>query len=168
MYFYSDTWGIIDLPKIVNCISQFVADLQTPPVIAVATDSQVLARGTKFVSVITVYRLGKGGQFYRNWELKKQKIGMKERITYEANKSLQIAGHLNKLLLATDLQYDFEVHLDCGSNGDSKSLISELTAKVLSKGYNAKIKPDSYAASWVANKYTKTGANPSSKYGTAK
>ena len=51
--------------------------------------------------------------------------------------------------------FDVEIHLDVGNNGATKTLIKEVVGMVVGSGFNARIKPDSYGASSVADKYTK-------------
>ena len=48
-----------------------------------------------------------------------------------------------------------EIHLDVGKNGPTGELIREVVGMVTGSGFDAKIKPDSYGASTVADKYTK-------------
>jgi predicted RNase H-related nuclease YkuK (DUF458 family) len=50
---------------------------------------------------------------------------------------------------------DLEIHLDVGQEGATKSLIREVVGMVTGSGFDAKIKPESYGASAVADKYTK-------------
>ena len=47
------------------------------------------------------------------------------------------------------------IHLDIGENGPTKSLIRELEGWVTAMGYDYAIKPDSYAASTIADLYSK-------------
>ena len=51
--------------------------------------------------------------------------------------------------------FDVEIHLDVGNNGATQTLIKEVVGMVVGSGFNARIKPDSYGASSVADKYTK-------------
>ncbi len=49
----------------------------------------------------------------------------------------------------------FEFHLDIGTSGPTRELISEMVAIAKSTGFEPIIKPESYAASCYANRYTK-------------
>lgn len=55
--------------------------------------------------------------------------------------------------IVTDL--NIEIHLDIGRNGETRDLIKEVVGMVVGNGYEAKIKPSAYAASHVADRYTK-------------
>ncbi len=48
-----------------------------------------------------------------------------------------------------------EIHLDVGENGQTRDLIREVVGMVVGSGFDARIKPDSYGAMTVADKYTK-------------
>ena len=52
-------------------------------------------------------------------------------------------------------QFDFEVHIDVGENGATRDMIQELVGAVRANNFEAKTKPDSYAASKVADRHTK-------------
>jgi predicted RNase H-related nuclease YkuK (DUF458 family) len=52
---------------------------------------------------------------------------------------------------------ELEIHLDIGPDGETRDLIREIVGMVMGSGFNAKIKPDAYAASSVADRYTKNG-----------
>jgi predicted RNase H-related nuclease YkuK (DUF458 family) len=48
-----------------------------------------------------------------------------------------------------------EVHIDVGAQGETRDLIKEVVGMVVGSGFQAKIKPDAYGASSVADKHTK-------------
>ncbi|MGI6575851.1 MAG: ribonuclease H-like YkuK family protein [bacterium] len=84
---------------------------------------------------------------------------MRQRIFYEASLSLDTASRLTALLAESghaDLaDLDVEVHLDVGKEGETKEMIREIVGMVTGSGFNARIKPESYGASTVADRYTK-------------
>ena len=47
-----------------------------------------------------------------------------------------------------------EVHSDIGNHGKTKELIQEVVSWINASGYAAQIKPESFGASKVADKYT--------------
>lgn len=129
----------------------------------VGTDSQNFDR-TKIVEVIAVHRVGKGGIFFYNVEFIQRIQNLRQKITEETQRSLSIAdGLLEKLELELiereididELDIQFQIHCDIGHEGKTKTLIREITNWVTSLGYVCLIKPDSYAASGIANKYSK-------------
>ena len=48
-----------------------------------------------------------------------------------------------------------QIHMDIGENGPTKKYIQELEGWVRAVGYDYEIKPNSYAASTIADKYSK-------------
>lgn len=135
--------------------------------ITVGTDSQN-HKMTRMVEVIAVCRVGDGGIFfYRREDIPKIKI-LKEKIIEETNRSIENAtGFIDKLqeeLLEDNIDLDemfleerlaFAVHADIGKRGKTKELIKEICSWIEASGFEARIKPDSYAASGVANMLSK-------------
>ena len=48
-----------------------------------------------------------------------------------------------------------EIHLDVGENGKTKELIRDIVGMITGTGFAARIKPDSFGASKVADKHTR-------------
>ncbi len=106
-----------------------------------------------FVTAIVVHRVGNGGRyFWRRIEAFKTPT-LRTRITHEALLSIEIAKEFLEIMKNTDMpKYDFEIHLDIGENGETKVMIQELVAMIRANNFEAKTKPDSYAASKVADR----------------
>ncbi len=160
--FISPSRGRRDFLDVISDVVEFInEDNISKYRVVVGTDSdEMVQAGAKpgiasFVSVVTVHRIGKHGRFF--W---KKTSGLKtfdrhDRMLKEAYFSLELAQKVvaelrNKL---SDRLYDFEIHLDIGHNGPTKSLIQEIVGMITGNGFIAKIKPDSYAASKVADRY---------------
>ena len=135
--------------------------------ITVGTDSQT-HKYCRMVEVICICRVGDGGIFfYRREDIPKIKV-LKEKIIEETNRSIENAtgfiGKLQEELLEDNIDLDemfleerltFAVHADIGKRGKTKELIKEICAWIEASGFEARIKPDSYAASGVANMLSK-------------
>ncbi|NLK08557.1 MAG: hypothetical protein GX316_07645 [Firmicutes bacterium] len=124
--------------------------------VIIGTDSQYSQENTCFVTAIIVHRLGKGGRYYytRNCEF----IGrsLRQRIFYETSRSLALASWVAERLAENGhADLNVEIHLDVGVNGKTKGLIREVTGMVIGSGFDARIKPNSFGASKVADKFTK-------------
>jgi len=61
---------------------------------------------------------------------------------------------LKKKLNGNYPKYDLEIHVDVGEHGATREMIKEVVGMVTGFGFVAKTKPYSYAASYVADKYT--------------
>lgn len=135
--------------------------------ITVGTDSQT-HKYCRMVEVIAVCRIGDGGIFFFHREdIPKIRV-LKEKIIEETNRSIENAiGFIdalqNELLednIDLDIMFDenrlaFAVHADIGRRGKTKELIKEICGWIEASGFEARIKPDSYAASGVANMLSK-------------
>ncbi|MBI2914597.1 MAG: ribonuclease H-like YkuK family protein [Firmicutes bacterium] len=123
--------------------------------VIIGTDSQ-FREESNFVTAIIVHREGKGGRYYYRRERERVNRSLRQRIFYETAKSLGLAGQLAERLAENGYaDLDVEIHLDVGENGKTKELIREVVGMVVGSGFDARIKPDSYGASKVADKYTK-------------
>ncbi len=123
----------------------------------IGTDSQpkVQSGTVTFVTAIILYRVGKGARYYIHKEQRRNIYALRQRMFTEASYSLQIGSELVELLKSDKGGWKPEVHLDIGERGATKQLIRELVAWITASGYEARIKPDSYGASKVADRYTR-------------
>jgi len=118
----------------------------------VGTDSEMVnSERTEFISVIAIHRIGRGGRFFWKKFLVNKPLALHERIWQEAIMSLNLSQEIIKELKDENLNFSFEVHLDIGTNGKSSSLLKEIISLVKSFGFVVKTKPESYAASKVAD-----------------
>jgi len=49
--------------------------------------------------------------------------------------------------------WDFEIHADIGEKGETKTMIQEVVGMIRANNFEARTKPDSYAASNVADRH---------------
>jgi uncharacterized protein len=109
-----------------------------------------------FVSAIIIHRIGKGARYYYRRRSHRKLPSLRQRIFYEAAISLSLAEKLAESLVeAGAAAMGVEIHLDVGEGGDTRELIREVVGMVVGSGFHAEIKPNSYGASKVADKYTK-------------
>lgn len=161
MFFQSPTKGEMNLAEVARDISSFIdQDAECSYQIVVGTDSSAV-EDADFISVIIVYRIGRGGRYF--WKKTKgdQKYKtLRERIYKEVILSVDTArsilGELQGLLeVGYQLNYDFQIHIDVGENGPTKQMVKEVVGIVQGNGFKAKIKPESYAASSIADKHVR-------------
>ena len=108
-----------------------------------------------FVTAIVVHRVGNGGRyFWRRIDGPEKYHTLRNRITQEVLISLEIAkSFLQSFKNANPPKYDFEIHVDVGENGATRSLIQELVGMIRANNFEVRTKPDSYAASKVADRH---------------
>jgi predicted RNase H-related nuclease YkuK (DUF458 family) len=129
--------------------------------ITLGTDSQKLGGTTAdFVTAIVVHRVGRGGRYFWRRIEKDNFHTLRDRIIQEVLISLDIAQNFlkgledAKIKLAPLPAYDFEIHVDVGENGETRAMIQELVGMVRAYNLEAKTKPESYAASNIADRHT--------------
>jgi predicted RNase H-related nuclease YkuK (DUF458 family) len=155
--YVSPTKGRMSLEELFDDIISFIeADQKSSYRLIIGTDSQPRRDAACFVTAIVIHRFGKGARYYysKTWERLSKSI--RQRVYYETSLSLEVASELSRMLSQNGhSELDVEVHLDVGENGPTKDLIKEVVGMVVGSGFSARIKPDSYGASTVADRHTK-------------
>jgi len=141
---------------VVNEIRSFI--LERPDSfykIIIGSDSlQTLGHEADFVTAIVVHRVGNGGRYFWSRCRESNFHTLRDRIIREVMLSLGTSMEILEILKKyQDIKFEFEVHVDVGSNGKTSALISEVTGMVRAYHFNVKTKPESYAASSVADKH---------------
>ena len=131
--------------------------------VTVGTDSQNFDK-TKMVEVIALHRVGSGGIFFYRVNYVRRIDNLRQKIQEETQRSLSVADGLFSEIETqlnhvgvdiNNMDIHFQIHCDVGYNGSTKALIQEIVGWVQAMGYDCAIKPNSYAASGIANKYSK-------------
>lgn len=139
--------------KLVNEIENFIlAESDFSYKILVGTDSESYNNKIDFVSVIVVHRIGSGARYFWRRQIFNSKFNLHERLWQEALLSLTISQELLKILTQKKLNFHFELHLDLGNIGKSSSSVKEIINLIRGYGFEVKIKPESYAASKIADR----------------
>ncbi|MEW6183880.1 MAG: ribonuclease H-like YkuK family protein [Bacillota bacterium] len=157
MYFVSPSKGHMSFENMMTDIVDYIRDLPTSAYkVIIGSDSQVVQGETHFITAVIVHRLGKGARyFYRKRSHRKIK-SLRQKIFFETSLSLEIGSLVTKVLHDAGLdELKMEIHIDVGNHGDTRDLIREVVGMVVGSGFKAKIKPDAYGASSVADKHTK-------------
>ena len=154
---FNSSFGLkLAAAQVVQTISDFIAaDPKRDYKIIVGTDSERRANDkADFVTAIVIHRVGNGGRyFWRHAEANKIHT-LRERMWQEVLLSLEISKGLVNLLKDAGLEKcGFEIHVDVGENGETRSMIQELVGAIRANHFEAKTKPDSYAASKVADRH---------------
>lgn len=157
MFYQSPTHGKVDLEKLKKIVSDFMAqDKKANYEIIVGTDSQKIRNNTyDFVSALIIHRIGSGGIYFWKRIMQDKKISLKERIYQEATMSLITSENFVNFFKTNGIsKYNIQIHVDIGPNGETRELINEVVGMIRGSGYEVKIKPHSYGASKVADRYT--------------
>lgn len=160
--FYNPSKGQLSLEEV---LEEMVAYMKEKPHCAyeviVGCDSSATVEPT-FPVVIVVLRKQEGGRFFlRRVRYDSRPFpSRRQRILEEVLLSCQLALWLRDNFAAraaqeTDsLNYDFQyIHADVGENGLTRDMIKEVTGLIRGNGFLPKIKPYSFAASSVADRF---------------
>ncbi len=129
--------------------------------VIIGADSQNFS-DTKAVVALVVQNIGKGGIFFYDIKRVPRIESIRQKLLFETNLSLQYADkflhRIESLILKNKLMCDkinFCIHIDAGLKGKTNVLIPEVTSWINACGYHCEIKPNSFAASNVADKLSK-------------
>lgn len=166
MNFKSPTYGTLSLEEVVNHILDFYTRNKRYASnfeLVIGTDSQNHSSSTKIVNVISIICERHGGIFFYHTTYLPLIKDIRSKLHEETNESLTIATELVSIL-ENDEKYEemylnipIKLHIDAGNSelGKTKCLINELVGWVVACGYVACVKPESYAASSIADKISK-------------
>ena len=155
--FHSLTYGVCDLPKLrQHVLAYLAAEPEFAYRLVIGTDSQAKnGHATDFVVAFIIHRVGAGGIYFWKRIVDEKPYVLKQRIYQEALYSLEAAEEFLQLLKSDGVtKYDLEIHVDIGQVGPTREMIAEIVGMIRGSGYQVKTKPDSYAASKVADRYT--------------
>lgn len=157
MLFNSSLGLKLDPKTVAGEIARFMNDAPDRKYkVIIGTDSMPYYKNqADFVTAIVVHRVGNGGRyFWRRAELGNIHT-LRERVYREALLSIEIAKDFILLMKAADSPaFDFEIHVDIGENGATKSMIQEIVGMIRANDFEVRTKPESYAATKVADKHT--------------
>jgi len=126
-------------------------------IIHIGSDSQNYGQATHYVTVVAVVEPGAGGRVLYQRRSIPRAHSLAHKLFHEAELSLEIAQ-----VLARSFAHDIVVHVD--ANEDLRNLSSQyvrsLAGMVLGHGFQVRVKPDSWAATHVADSLVK-GKHPS-------
>ncbi|GMA50549.1 hypothetical protein GCM10025857_19060 [Alicyclobacillus contaminans] len=156
--FHSPSRGMMTLQEVAEDILSQVSSFPKDEFrLMVGTDSQPKpgTRSVTFVTAVIVHHVGKGARYYIHREHQQHMYSLRQRMFTEASYSLQAGGMLSEYLNQRGAHWGWEVHLDIGQKGATRKLVREIVSWITQSGYEARIKPDSFGASKVADRYTK-------------
>ncbi|MFC1649198.1 ribonuclease H-like YkuK family protein [Patescibacteria group bacterium] len=158
--FLSPSMGKMTRVGVIQDIAQFVScDSKPFYKLVIGTDSQTKSINGKaeidFATALIIHRVGHGAKIFLRKHKKFIVPVLREKIYAETQLSLDMAQSI-----VPDLQrvldghnYELEIHLDVGPNGQTRDIIREVVGMVNGSGYRARTKPNGWGASTVADKY---------------
>lgn len=159
-HFHSPTLGAIDQSQLIQRIEAFVTGRRERDYrLIVGTDSLPNLDGQVYlVTAIVLHRIGNGGIYFWTRQLTPKLHHLRDRMYAEAMASIAVAQELERQpSLKPLVQSNIEIHVDVGEAGPTREMIHELVGMIIAHGYAAKTKPESFAASKVADRHTIPG-----------
>lgn len=154
--YHSPTLGRLSFQEAVDAILTMMAEAPDEVYeVIVGTDSQVYFKTAEYVTAIVVHRVGKGGRYFWRRMEEAQPRSLRDRIYREAWLSYETAQALIEEFKGRGVsEFHLEIHVDVGRGGRTRELVEEVVGMILGSGLPVRTKPDAYAASVVADKYT--------------
>ena len=164
-HFFSPSKGNLSLEEVINEIFGYMQEFPEYKYEVVVGCDSPSSDKPFFPIAIVVLRTGFGGRFFLkkmeypdNFLKRFANINWKNRILQEVYLSCELALSLRETLEKENklgLKYQFEyIHADVGEVGKTKEMVKEVTGLIISNGFTPRIKPQSFAATVVADRYT--------------
>jgi predicted RNase H-related nuclease YkuK (DUF458 family) len=159
--FLNSSFGLkLTIRQVVEEVVRFMhAEPRRRYKVVVGTDSDCLANGkVDFVTAVVVHRVGNGGRYFWRHVTAGKFHNLRDRIIREVLISLELGKELLEELRAASKatnapHWEFEIHADIGENGPTKAMIQEVVSMIRAHNFEVKTKPESYAASKVADRH---------------
>ena len=139
-------WVTLSDKSDIGDIKEFiVANTKDGQEVHVGTDSLQHGRYTDFVTVVVILNPPKGGRVVSQRLIVPRMKSLRERLTKEVWLSVELALTLD--------QPNLTIHIDANPKEKypSSKYVEELAGMVVGQGFTALIKPDSWAATHVAD-----------------
>ncbi len=158
MFFTSPSKGQISFQELFEDLVRYTNEYPDDSYkLIIGTDSHSFLNDCViFVTAVVVHRVGKGGRFFYHKQKTRYMDSLRQKIYYETFLSLEVATRLTENIAQNgDIRLNVEIHLDVGEKGETRDIIKEVVGMVIGSGYQAFIKPDSFGAATVADRFTR-------------
>jgi len=160
-HFFNPTKGDLKIEEVIGELGNYISEKPEKFYdIIVGCDSSS-GEEPHFPLAVVILRVGEGGRFFlKKIAYKDRKFyNYKQRILEEVFLSCQLALYLREnfenKIKDSNFHYQFRyIHADVGENGKTKDMIKEVTGLIKGNGFEPKIKPESFVASTVADRFS--------------
>lgn len=153
--YFSITYGELTEKEVFNLLKQKIENSEENYRLYVGTDSQFHKGQIKVATVIVLHKERSGGIFFSTISHEPKFHTLRQRMYHEAIQSIELSKRLLDFLYEENLDFGITIDIDIGPNDKTKEMINELVGYVLAEGFEVRIKPESAAASTVADKMSK-------------
>lgn len=159
---FQSAGGIASLLRLDEVMQEIASYIKEKPdrryEIIVGSDSSATSeRPVAIVTALTVRRVGNGGRYFYARSEPKMYHDVRGRIYDETMRSITLAQELRGRLsdiLGEEIFWQDQIHIDVGERGLTRTMVDEVVGMVKGFNFTAIIKPDSFAASSVADRHT--------------
>lgn len=164
-HFYNPSRGNLTLEGVIDELLSYMAEKSDRFYDVIVGCDSSSGEAPNFPVAVVILRKGEGGRFFLkkirypvggkkfyNW-----KTRILEEVMLSCQLALQLKENLEKKITKKDSlpNYQFRyIHADVGENGQTRDMIKEVVGLIRGIGFEPKIKPESYVASVVADRYT--------------
>lgn len=154
-WFKSPTKGLMNKEQVFADMERVISMAPGEHQIIVGADSQQRRKSTHFVIAISFIHVGSGGTFYYQQFQIPRISSLQQRIYTEAFYAVGLASELREYFKNRMFAVPIRLHFDIGENGPTIKFVKRLIHLAKMNDFEACVKPDSYGASVVADKFTK-------------
>ncbi|MGD8192576.1 ribonuclease H-like YkuK family protein [Brevibacillus ginsengisoli] len=154
-WFKSPSKGLMDKMQVFAELEQAISLAPDEYQIIVGADSQLRSKNTSFVIAISFIHTGHGGAIYYQQFLEPRISSLQQRIYTEAFYAVGLASELREYMKTRMITVPIRLHFDIGWNGPTMKFVKRILHLADMNDFEACVKPHSYGASVVADKFTK-------------
>lgn len=161
--FFNPTKGNIAFDQVIKEIFSYIKESPAKKYEVIVGCDSCSGESPTFPVAIVILRTGAGGRFFLKKVRYKNRIfhNLHDRILEEVLLSCQLALKTRDALKKHTIkgedscEYEFRyIHADINENGKTKDMIKEVVGLINGNGFEAKIKPEAYVASVVADRFS--------------
>lgn len=162
-YFYNPTKGDLKVDQVIDETLNYIAEKPEKFYdIIVGCDSSS-GEEPHFPLAMVILRKGEGGRFflkkisYKNRKFYNWKARILEEVMLSCESALFLRENFEKKIKSSPNNFNYQfryIHADIGENGATKDMIKEVVGLVRGNGFEPQIKPESFVASTVADRFS--------------
>jgi len=162
-FFYSPSMGRLSFEEMLAEIIGYIKEKSERHYDVIVGCDSSSSDSPEFPVAVVVLRKGEGGRFflkkvsYQNKKFYNWKTRILEEVLLSCEMALTLREELKRkdTELGLESNYQFKyIHADIGEQGQTQEMIKEVVGIIKGNGFEPKLKPESFAASNVADRYT--------------
>jgi predicted RNase H-related nuclease YkuK (DUF458 family) len=159
-HFYNPTKGNLKIEGVTEELFKYISEKPEKFYDVIVGCDSSSGEEPHFPVAVVILRVGEGGRFflkkigYKGRKFYSWKTRVLEEVFLSCQLALYLRENFEKKIKDGNFHYQFRyIHADIGENGATKDMIKEVTGLIKGNGFEPKIKPESFVASTVADRY---------------